>query len=44
VPVDFPGHLVGPYAPDREVEVPLRPRGKAVAGVGGPSIKIGYLS
>ena len=44
VPVDLPGHLVGPYAPYRQVEVPLRPRGKAVAGLGEAPVKIDYLS
>ena len=44
VPLDLPGHLVGPYAPDRQVEVPLRPRGNAVIGLGGAPVRIDYLS
>src|SRR5260370_18841205 len=44
VPLDLRGHLVGPDASYREVEVPLRPRGKAVAGLAGTPVKIDYLS
>ena len=44
VPLDLPGYLLGPYAPYRQVEVLLRPRGKAVAGLGEAVLRIGYLS
>ena len=45
VPLDLPGHLLGPDAPYRQVEVPLRPRGKAVdRGLGEVPLKIDYLS
>ena len=44
VPGDLPGHLVGPYAPNRQVEVPLRPGGEAVVGLAGAPVKIDYLS
>jgi hypothetical protein len=44
VPLDLPGHLLGPYAPDRQVEVPLRPGGKAVDGsLGKVLIEIDYV-
>lgn len=42
VPLDLPGHLLGPYAPYRQVEVPLRPRGKAVDGGLGEEQGIAY--
>ena len=44
VPGDLPGHLVGPHAPHRQVEVPLSPGTEAVAGVTEAAIKISYLS
>ncbi len=37
VPGDLPRDFVGPYPPDREVEVALCPGGEAVVGVHGPT-------
>ena len=44
VPGDLARHLVGPYAPHRQIEVPLRSRDQAVVGLDQAPIKIGYLS
>jgi hypothetical protein len=44
MPGDLPGHLIRPYAPNRQVEVALYPDGEAVAGVADAPIWIGYLS
>jgi hypothetical protein len=41
---DLPGDLVGPDAPYRQVEVPLRPHGKAVIGLSRTPIKTDYLA
>src|SRR2546421_2218768 len=44
VPGDLPGHLVRPYAPHRQVEVPLGPGAEAVIGLSETAVRIDYLS
>jgi hypothetical protein len=44
MPDDLAGHLLRPYAPHRQVEVPLRPDGEAVVGADEGAWKIEYLS